>query len=194
MIDGWKPGIGDPTPIGWITVISYLFAAFVCFLAAWSAKRADTHIFDSGRLWLMLGTAMIGLGINKQLDLQSLFTAIGRDIAHRQGWYAERRGVQEAFIVMIAISGAALLGLVAIYVRKLDWQIKVAGAGLTFLIIFIIVRAASFHHMDVLLGTAFVGIRLNGLLELGGIVAIAAGAIGYYVRFASPRHRSKSSE
>ena len=32
---------------------------------------------------------MLLLGINKQLDLQSLFTEVMRDMAHAQGWYNE---------------------------------------------------------------------------------------------------------
>lgn len=187
MIDGWTPGIGDPTPIGWITVFTYALAALVCFRAASAVKPVLTPISNPARLWSVLGLTMVALGINKQLDLQSLLTTIGRDLAQRQGWYEARRGVQEAFIAMIVMTGTGLLGFTAIYLRKESWQLKMAGTGLAFLVIFIVVRAASFHHMDVLLRTAFVGMRLNALMELGGIAAIAAGAIGYRVQFANAR-------
>lgn len=30
----WRPGIGDPTVLGWLTVVGYLAAAWVCFRAA----------------------------------------------------------------------------------------------------------------------------------------------------------------
>ncbi len=191
MIDGWTPGIGDPTPIGWITVLTYSLAALVCFRAASSVKSTGMPLRNPHRLWLGLGIAMVVMGINKQLDLQSLLTAIGRDLAHRQGWYEARRGVQEAFIAIIVMTGTGLLGFTAIYLCKESWQLKLAGTGLAFLVIFIVVRAASFHHMDVLLRTAFVGMRLNALMELGGIAAIAAGAIGYRVQFANARRNMR---
>ncbi len=30
-IGNWPPGIGDPTPIGWVTVVLYVVAAWLCF-------------------------------------------------------------------------------------------------------------------------------------------------------------------
>ena len=42
---------------------------------------------------------MAALCINKQLDLQSLFTDIGRVIAWKQGWYQERREFQKWFVL-----------------------------------------------------------------------------------------------
>ena len=192
MMDGWTPSIGDPTPIGWITVLAYVVAAVMCLRAASLPKPADMRFRQRHGLWCALGIVMIALGINKQLDLQSLFTAIGRDVANRRGWYDGRRRIQEVFILMVAISGAATISLTAIHLRRDGWAVRLAGAGLAFLIVFIIVRAASFHHMDVLLRTAFIGLRLNALLELGGIAAITVGAFGYRVQIVGTRELTNS--
>jgi hypothetical protein len=48
--------------------------------------------------------------------------------------------------------------------------------GLSSLITFIVIRAASFHHVDVLLRSQLLGIRVNWILELGGIALIALSA------------------
>jgi hypothetical protein len=48
--------------------------------------------------------------------------------------------------------------------------------GLASLITFIIIRAASFHHVDMFILSEIFGIRVNWLLELGGIGLVSLGA------------------
>jgi hypothetical protein len=45
-----------------------------------------------------------------------------------------------------------------------------------FVLGFVIIRAASFHHVDALLAARLGGMKWNWILELGGIAAVAAGA------------------
>ena len=51
--DRWVPGIGDPTFIGWFTVVAYFWAMIFAGLNAWEEKRASTgrprasHMFPS---------------------------------------------------------------------------------------------------------------------------------------------------
>src|SRR3954464_9311371 len=99
--DRWRPGIGDPTFIGWFTVIAYFFAAYLCRRAAGEGlNRRKVRWF-----WNGLTVLLILLGINKQLDLQTELTFIGRDFAKATGWYEDRRIVQAIFIVFIGFSG-----------------------------------------------------------------------------------------
>ena len=57
---------------------------------------------------------MAALGINKQLDLQSLLIQIARARAIDGGWYDNRRRYQMEFIVVVT-----LLGLIATTVLAL---------------------------------------------------------------------------
>jgi len=75
------------------------------------------------------------LAVNKQLDLQSFLTALGRCDARLQGWYETRR-----------------------------------PAG------YVLVRAVSFHHMDTLINTRLLDVRLKSVFELSGLVLILWGA------------------
>src|SRR3954467_6988308 len=95
----WRPGIGDPTIGGWVTVLLY-------FLAVWSTWRTSRFGFASTEVhfWCVISILFIGLGINKQLDLQTAMTELGRVIASYQGWYGERRTVQLWFIVGVALT------------------------------------------------------------------------------------------
>jgi hypothetical protein len=40
-IGRWSPGIGDPSPLGWITVVLYLVVAWLCFLSARRSRALD---------------------------------------------------------------------------------------------------------------------------------------------------------
>lgn len=42
---------------------------------------------------------------------------------------------------------------------------------------FVAVRAMSFHHVDVLIGTRVPNVRVNWILEIGGIAMVIAGAV-----------------
>jgi hypothetical protein len=167
--DRWRPGIGDPTFVGWFTVVAYFGAAYLCWRASTNASnRRKVRWFWSG-----LAILLILLGINKQLDFQTELTFMGRDFAKATGWYEDRRIVQGIFIVLIAFGGmivtAALFWFYRFELRRL-WP---ALAGVGFLMGFIVIRAASFHHVDQFLHFAPGGVRMNWLLELGGIAAIA---------------------
>lgn len=166
----WQPGIGDPTLMGWVTVVAYLVAAFLCGNSSLKNKR--DHWF-----WMTLSAILLLLGINKQLDLQSWLTVVGRQMAIEQGWYQERRQFQFDFILgLIAFSFAGLMFLIQAMGKS--WKrVRLALLGLIFLLSFIVIRATSFHHIDTLLGWEFAGFRFNWLFELGGISCIAIAAI-----------------
>ena len=46
------------------------------------------------RAWRSIAIAFLALGVNKQLDLQTALTEVGRVLANSQGWYAQRQSVQ----------------------------------------------------------------------------------------------------
>lgn len=170
MIYGWSPGIGDPTFLGWFTVVLYFVAALACVFA--SRKE-----IEAGRLWCFLALALALLGLNKQLDLQSLLTAFGRELANSEGWYDRRRDVQKAFVAVVGVIG--LLGAIVTSVKlgKASRQIRWAFAGFLLLGAFVCIRAASFHHVDRFLNSGIFGARFNWIFELGGIAIIALNAL-----------------
>lgn len=175
MIYGWSPGIGDPGPLGWTIVFFYFATAFLAWRAACAARETRDI-----RFWRFLCLLFLALGLNKQLDLQSLFTAVLRHLARSEGWYPTRYRFQVAFIAAVMVTGTATLLWFVRRHRYSSPAVKAAIAGCSFTFCYVIVRAASFHHMDRLIGRSVGGWKLNWLLELGGIllVAIAAGAAG----------------
>jgi hypothetical protein len=131
-----------------------------------------------GRWWLAMSALMLFLGINKQLDLQSLFTEIGRDVARSQDWYDEsRHTVQLDFIAAMLVSGVVAGVVLALTVgrRVRNWA-RLSMLAVCALGVWVLIRATSFHHVDEMLGYRFAGLRYNTLLELGPLSVIALAA------------------
>lgn len=167
----WRPQIGDPTLMGWLTVVAYGGTAITACIAAIRTAGADR------RMWWLVGILLALLCLNKQLDLQSLLTDIGRIIAFDQGWYEERRMIQKEFILgLLALSGVTVAFLIWRF-RKFWRKQFLLAAGLAFLITFILVRAVSFHHFDAMLKIAVGGVKMNWFLELTGVGLVWLAAL-----------------
>lgn len=180
----WSPGIGDPTIVGWLTVAVYFVVALICFKTAFmsrSERNLSTRYPEKSLriFWLGLTFLLIFLGINKQLDLQTLFTQIGRDIAIEQGWYKDRRIVQAAFIIFMGLAGMISLTVLLKTFRHIHSSIKITLSGCVILFVFILMRAASFHHMSIFFDMESSCTRMNWLLELGGLIIIGTGGFQY---------------
>ena len=180
----WVPGIGDPTIIGWVTVAVYFIVALICFKAVFLSNihyRQNKPGSDKSILvfWNFLAFILIFLGFNKQLDLQSLLTQIGRDIAVEQGWYKSRRTVQVIFVISIGLIGVATFTYLIRTYRNTNSSVKIALTGCVILFSFIFIRASSFHHIDIFISMKLAGVRMNGALELGGLAIIGIGGFRY---------------
>jgi len=203
-IGSWSPGIGDPNVVGWLTVVLYLVASALCWrqsrrlardAAGPSARLSSTLLtfalaFLGARrrldalparerlrtLWRGLALLLLLLGINKQLDLQTALTELARMWARSGGWYATRRPVQLAFIAFVALVGLATFRAVLLLAAGELRSLRAVLAGTVFIIVFVTIRAASFHHIDRLLGTDIGGFRMNWIVEVGGLSFIIAGA------------------
>ncbi len=171
----WSPGIGDPSVIGWLTVVAYFGCFWLCLRAKRSAKAASAPRRVQ-MAWLILAVGTFLLGINKQLDLQTFLTQVGKDMAKEGGWYRDRRVVQVWFIRGILVAGTAALLAGGWAMREHLRHFLLPGIGAVFIVSFVMIRASSFHHVDGFLSSAPGGLRMNWLLELGGIGLMARGA------------------
>lgn len=173
----WRPGISDPTAMGVIIFVCYFIGAAACLYRAWRSFQTPSLRKGPFRFWLFCAIALFLFGVNKQLDLHQLITEYGREWARTEGWYEDRRVVQSIFVKCLA--GAAVAFLLALIwaMRGLPFRFYVALTGLVFLGAYVLIRAASFHHVDHFLGLGTDGFRLAWLVELGGIVITATAAL-----------------
>ena len=168
---GWEPGIGDPSVYGWLTVAAYAAAAFCCWRAS---KRGPAR---ERRFWFVLAAVMGFLAINKQLDLQTLITDIGRFEAKAHGWYAQRHEYQVAFIAVAAVLALVVILTLLRRARRASGPVRGAIVGLGLLLLFVLVRASSFHKIDWFINLRLAGLRANHLMEVGGIAVVTICAL-----------------
>ncbi len=198
-IGSWTIGIGDPTPMGWLTVVLYFLTSYLCVTCMQVEKRGPTrplgetlgalfrvvrkhwpNVPDPARravVWVAIAAMYACLGVNKQLDLQSAITETGRLVLRSIDAYEQRRPMQIAFIVVVlgcAVVAIAMLFAFAVRVAK-HFILPLLGVVVT--IAFVAIRATSFHDMDILISEEWFGIRVNWLFELGGISLVLIGAL-----------------
>jgi hypothetical protein len=166
FLSAHDPGLG-----AWVVVAGYAVAFVLALFAARRARGGERSF------WWLVALGLLLLGVNKQLDLQTDLTDFFRAQAHAQGWYGARRAVQANFITALALVTIAILAGLAWLTRRARAGVRMALAGVAVLGAFVLLRAASFHHVDRALAAQLGGTRLHLLVELGGIAVVAFGAL-----------------
>lgn len=192
----WRPRIGDASFMGWLTVAAYGLTAVLCLVAALKGGAGASGDESGGarsqrRLWLGISAVMALLCLNKQLDLQSLLTNIGRIVANRGGWYDGRRTIQFWFVVAVGLASVAAFVFLVRKTRSIFRGRAWLLLGLSMLLLFVVMRAASFHHVGEFLEKRVLGLKMNWLLELGSIALVAVSAVR--VRGQTPASPNKSN-
>jgi len=163
--------------MGWLTVVAY----FLCSVYSFKVVKYSRQMFELEPLrqkyfWLGCAWLMILLGFNKQLDLQTLFTDIGRYMSVKQGWHGQRHTFQKLFIYLMLSTGCiCMMAMIYYYARVLRAH-ALAIVGICCLSVFVLIRASSFHHMDQLIRTDLMGVKMNWILELSGIALVLFNA------------------
>ncbi len=173
----WRASLADASASDWITVAAYLIAAIIAVRAGASARQRSEpreRVF-----WSLAAGLLIFLGVNELFDLQTVLTAVGKLWSLEQGWYEDRRRYQLEFVLLLAIL-AALAGLAALRLtRSTHRTVRWALLGLVFIGVFILVRAASFHHVDALLGMGPSAFNWGSVQEMLGILIVGVASHRY---------------
>lgn len=177
MIGAWQASIAHADFADWVTVAAYLLGSLLSAKAAGRAMLARQP--RESIFWRITAVLLVFLAINELLDLQTLLTAIGRANAQEHGWYGVHRTVQYYFIaglgVVAFVAGLGMLWLT----RRAHASIRCALVGLVFIGLFVLIRAASFHHADDILGSGWQVLTWGSIQELLGIAIVAVAAYFY---------------
>ena len=153
---------GDHTLFGWATVFLYFLASLCTGYQAKLAKANQENSF----FWLGLTVLLIFLGLNKQLDLQTNLTEWLRGVSKAHGWYDQRRGIQLVFVSLMGLAIPLLLISLRAFLYN-SWQrYKLTWIGIVLLLVFVLVRAASFHHVDTFFYKTIGSLRYYQALEM----------------------------
>jgi hypothetical protein len=173
----WRPEIGDPTPMGWLTTIAYALAAYASLSAARRAGRAPGLPRGSRAIWLLVMMLMAFLGLNKQLDLQALLNESGRILSFKLGLYEQRRELQKWFMVGL-LSTSSIVALSTLILFRGFWKQHVLlASGLILSLTYVAMRASSIEHINPAIIPHLENPGPGGLLEIGGIVLILLAAL-----------------
>lgn len=168
----WFGLAGDPTIIAWIVTVVYAIAGWTSHTAAVQAKRQRRSRANL-LFWRAMLIAMILLGLNKQLDLQSLMLDCGRTLSREGGWFAYRRVAERSFAAVVAASLVLLLTLTILRMRSPRLDMIISISGIAALVCFILLRTGSILHVPGLDRTTTGSFQ--SMLELCGVVAVAFG-------------------
>ena len=177
----WYSRMGDPTAVGWAITIAYFIVTVLCWQAGLKEKTINVNIQKPERhvLWFGLSIFLLVLGINKQLDLQTLLTALGREIAQADGLYESRREIQLIFVILFALFCFSSFVVLSWWLRGCWRRYWIPLLGVALLVSFVVIRAASFHHVDYLVRkSSIIGpFSMKYIVELGGILVVGFGAV-----------------
>ena len=172
---GWRPQIDNPNLTGWSVVVFYELAALACARVAVLARSRKSP--GCAAIWWGLALALCFLGVNKQLNLQTLLIALGRHWALAGGWYGQRRTVQSAFSVAFGLG----LGLLLVWLKRRHGDFFRRNPrilwGLLVLALFLALRSSTINHANPFRGLSRTDKEWAWALEIAGSILIGAGAI-----------------
>lgn len=146
----WHLGLHDQSFVGWFTVACYLVATALCLRCALIPERIgpDLHTRRFGLFFWMFTIMTLFLGINKQLDLHHGLTDYLRSVAREGGWYENRRYYQAWFVAGVSVVLVAFLGFMTWVMWGMLKRTMIAMTGLCLVLLWVMLRASSFHHVD----------------------------------------------
>jgi hypothetical protein len=152
----------------------YLMAATLALVAGFNDMRSRGR--DAGwwpTVWFVSATILLALAMARAVDLGHLVPDLGRRRARSEGWYAQRRDVQEMGIAVIAVVLAIAVVGAIIWLRSARRRYLPEVVAVLALLAFAGVRLVSLHQVDVLLYRRRIeGIKLDVVVELA-ILAVA---------------------
>jgi hypothetical protein len=172
-LTAWVSAIDEPSPLGWITTAGYILAGLLCLRAALIRQYAGA---GEPSVWRAFAGMLIFLGINKQLDFQTLLIVIGRAAARTEGWYGERRLFQKVFVCVLVL---VLMGAVCRAVSRHGFFIRnhrLASTGLGLVLIYALLRAAEIDHLEPGHSARPAGQFRLWIVEVTGIILCIIGA------------------
>ena len=169
-----------------------------CLLGLWTAiacRRAHYHGLpgSDALVWAGLSAIFFLLSLMKTVRGLGLLRGFGdflRDIFKQRGWYEDRRTLQIAASIAVAVVVMVLViwGLLWAWHYIKRYRLAVGFAGLT--VGFGIVRFISLHEVDAWNADALWARTVVDLVAAAGVSTVAIARLCQLSDFAGPRHRT----
>lgn len=165
-------GFGDRDLYGYVMTVVHLVAATLAVLVTIKGPFRSRAPRTERWLWGIGATVLVALAINKQLDLQSMLVEAARCVARGEGWYENRREYQTEVILGLVIAAAIVVPTMIFLVRKAVVGNLAFVLSMSALVAFVLIRAISFHHLDVVFGTDVLSFRLHRVIEVAALLTV----------------------
>ena len=187
----WKFAVGNADLAEWLTFALYVLAGGLSARATQIA-RLNVESWEQ-KFWCFAVFVLIVLGSNELLDLHPLLTSIGRDYAQSSGWYAKRRNYQFLFVLGLAAVALVCGSFMLWSTRHKKGTVRLAAVGLVFMLVFIVTRSASVHHLDKILDYGVGFLNWGSLQEMIGVSIFCVAASKYIHDQAVRLNKERSS-
>lgn len=181
-----SPLFGDPTIVGWVITTAYAISALLALLISINANHYyHPHTVNIQKwFWIIIALCMLFLCLNKQLDLQTTLTRIGKSYAKNQGWYQYRRAIQAGFILSLLILFSTFFFINFEKIKEIFKSNWVAFMGFFIILLYVFGRALYFYHLSERLNLQIFQSEKSWIIELVGISFLisSAGSIIYKAR------------
>jgi hypothetical protein len=171
---GWTFGFNDPTLLGWIMTAAYFLAAALGFHLWQRARREGSPL---SRFWLVLAIALLFLGFNKQLDLQTLLLKSASRIARALGWYGQKDLIRAG---SVAVAGTAILAAgVWLFARKRAYLPRnpLLWSAIAVVLFFVVIRTSALDGVFRATGIRLDRNRPAHILEFLGVFGLNAALL-----------------
>lgn len=175
----WR-NYSDPYAASWVIVGLYGLAALLCMLCVLRRRRSvePVKVWRYGLFWMVVGLGVIGLGLNKQLDLHVRLMDNARPWLDDLGWYDTRKVWLPYVVFGIALFGLALLGAALLILRGLWSRVWLVVLGAGVLCLFVFQRGFSIWVTKLPFETTVLPrVQINHVIEIAGIALIIGGAL-----------------
>jgi hypothetical protein len=169
--DAWMDIWGDPWLSGSIFMISYGVTALLIFKAARQAAARERLY------WRLCGSLFLFQVVNTNLDLHALIWTTGRCLSHAQGWYDQRKEIQIALLVGLALFVAIILFIVFIAFFRNIFRNILLTLGVAIAIGFTLVKGISYHGLADFYGRPVGPFHVADLIEYSGILLAFIAAV-----------------
>ncbi|MCP3903391.1 MAG: hypothetical protein GY715_07120 [Planctomycetes bacterium] len=187
--------------VGWLLLGVYGITAVLCVrarsIAVLGARVAQKPRDDERRagprttayrasvtFWALLASTLLFVGFDRPLGLMDELTATCRRFVTAQGWYGDRRDLQLVVALVIGFGGLALLAALLVRTRDLLPRHVPAFVGATVVVMLLLVRTLSYHHLDAVLYPGGATGSSGTLIEIAAaaLIGLCAAASCRWVR------------
>jgi len=173
-------GVRDiATPaLAWTTTGLYAALLFLACLLIRARARRATFFRSATRVavWGAVIATIFALSIDQRAKFSRSLVSMVRESAREGGWYDHRYVIQGAGVLLITLAGVFVVRrLMRRGVRPAPGY-RTFGAGIVALVLFVLVREVSFHHIDAVMGFRVATLSVGRIGEAAILLATAAGA------------------